>query len=107
MSDYAQVAPTAHAGTPEELFQINPKYQPGLNIDALLMSLTRARSVLLLLEGSGHDLNEGFDLNHSSVMEALSCVEGLVSQALMIIEGSFASTLTESELAKAAQETKS
>jgi len=72
-------------GIPEDYFTIPKEMPKDLSIDVLSMLLSRARSVLLLLEIDGQDLKEGFTLNHASVMEVLSCVLGHVIQAEQMI----------------------
>ena len=66
--------------TPESYFTIPPQAPKELNIDALLATLARARSVVLLLEGDGED-GDSFQSNHETIMNSLWCVRGLLEQA--------------------------
>lgn len=74
------------ATTPEEYFEI-PKHAPrSINVDALNAALSRALSVIHLLEGDGSNKNEGFTFNHETIVDALWCIEGLIIQAQKIAE---------------------
>ena len=71
---------------PEEYFRIPPEAPREMNVDALLVALTRAHAVVALLEGDGADLKEGFNLNHALIIEAIGCIGGLIAQSIKIAE---------------------
>ena len=83
-------SPTSSAGTPEEYFQPHPNPEKDIPIDALLFALSRAQAVLALIQCDGSEENR-FMLNHSMIIEALWCVEGLLEQSEAMVRHSIES----------------
>lgn len=71
--------------TLDDRLQLPPEEVGKLNIDARSAALTRARAVLLLLHCNGEEAG-GFELNHGHVMDALWCVDGLITQAQSLVD---------------------
>ena len=82
----AVVVSLADIATYDTQFRVPLAESGKLSIDALSATLARARSVLLLLQCNGEDVKAGFELNHTYVMDALWCVDGLITQAQALVD---------------------
>lgn len=81
--------PASTAGTPEEYFTPRSNPEKEIPVDALLCALQRAQAVLLFTRDNGEkDIKEGFTINHSLVLDSLDCVDGLLTQAITMVNHS-------------------
>lgn len=72
-------------GTPEDIFVLPKELPQKLPIDAINCALSRANAILMLLVGSGANLEDGFDLRHDYIMDAICCLQGQIAQARTIL----------------------
>jgi len=75
--------------TPEDYFIPNNEEKKALPVDAILCAMGRASSVLDLIKDNGHNPNDCFTISHTSIMNALGCLSGLIEQAETMIKKSF------------------
>jgi len=80
--------PASSANTPEEYFTPRPNPEEEIPVDAVLCALSRAQAVLLFIQTNGENIKQGFTINHSSVMDSLNCVDGLLTQVITMIDHS-------------------
>lgn len=70
--------------TPEALFEISGKAEPGLYLDALNCTLARADAVATLLAVACSDLAEGYSVDQRTVADGVWTLCGLIETARTI-----------------------
>lgn len=75
--------------TPEDYFIPNNADKKELPVDAIICAMGRASSVIDLIRDNGHTTGDGFTISHTSIMNALGCLSGLIEQAETMIKKAF------------------
>ena len=90
MSKLKTITPSdlEQAFMPEDYFLIPEQATKEINSDVLSVLLQRGRSVLLLIESDGEEVNKGFRWNHKVIMDGLSTVSGLIEQSIQVVDHS-------------------
>lgn len=69
---------------PEALLAISPEARPGLYIDALDATLSRADAIATMLVSACGDLDGGYSVSQDTVADCLAALSGLIAQARTI-----------------------
>ena len=76
------------AGTPEELFIINPKAPRELHTDAVMCAISRAQVIVELIESNGNE-QEYFHISHKHIINALWQLEATLGQIKQMVRYSY------------------